>query len=311
MIKTDVSVVVLTYNQEKTIARTLDSIIAQQHTCNYEIIVGDDASTDNTRLICEEYAEKYPEIIKLNTSHENYGVVRNYDEIIGRCKGTYIMVCAGDDWWSNPRKMQLQFDYMESHPDCVVFYGGFTEYYEASGITKIKKPIKIFGDSFKCLLQINPICAPTSCIRMSAFRKYNFRDFVKEGFLVEDWPNWLALTQYGTFDSTDESLVTYTISYGTLHNNKKFETRKKYLDNFHKMRKYFIKQRGMEQYLPLIDDVYHKSLGDAAVKYGERKIAIENFRKVKSKDKKIWVKLICSNFPFLFKRMQAKLNKNM
>lgn len=303
---------VLTFNQEKTIARTLDSILSQKCTCSFEIIVGDDASTDSTRTICEQYEAKYPDVIKINPLHENYGVVRNYEETLSRCSGTYRMACAGDDWWSNPNKMQLQFDYMEKHRECVVLYGGFTEYYEATGNSREKKPIRINGDLFEVLLQMNPVCAPTACIRMSALRKYDFHDFVKEGFLVEDWPNWLALSKYGTFDTMDESLVTYTIAYGTLHNNRKFEARKRYLDNFHKMRKYFISSRGKgDQYDTLIGDVYHKSVGDAAVKYGERKVALENYKQIQSKDKKTWIKIICCMVPILFNRIHSKMNRNM
>jgi glycosyltransferase involved in cell wall biosynthesis len=310
--KIDVSVVVLTYNQEKTVGRTLESILNQNHTCTFEIIIGDDASTDHTRFVCEEYAQKFPEIIKINAPHKNLGVVSNYEETINRCSGTYRMGCAGDDWWSNPNKMQYQFDYMESHPNCVLHYGGFTEYYEATGQSKVKKPIKIKGELFECLLQINPICAPTSCIRMSAFRKYDFHDFIKEGFLVEDWPNWLALSQYGTFDTTDDSLVTYTIAYGTLHNNKKFDTRKRYLDNFHEMRKYFARLRGKEEsYRYLIDNVYYRSVGDAAVKYGQRKTALSNYKQIKNKDRKTWMKLVCCLIPVFFNMIHAKMNKNM
>lgn len=308
----DVSVVVLAYNQEKTVGRTLDSILNQRHTCSFEIIVGDDASSDGTRSICERYAAKYPEIIKLNAPHENLGVIKNYEETINRCRGTYRMGCAGDDWWSNLGKMQMQFEYMESHPNCVVYYGGFTEYYEASGLSKTKKPIKLSGNTFECLLKINPICAPTSCIRMSAFHQYCFHDFIEQGFVVEDWPNWLALSQFGTFDSTDESLATYTIAYGTLHNNIKFETRKRFLDNFHKMRLYFLdKTKTKERYIDLIKDVYHKSVGDAAVKYGERTIALANYNQIKDKDKKTWMKIFACSFPFFFHLIHSKLNKNM
>ena len=67
----DVSVAVLTYNQEKTITRTLDSILNQRHTCTFEIIIGDDSSTDDTRKICEEYAAKYPDVIKPIIQSEN------------------------------------------------------------------------------------------------------------------------------------------------------------------------------------------------------------------------------------------------
>ena len=100
-----VSIIVITYNQEKTIARTLNSILHQETQYPFEIIIGDDASTDGTRVICEEYRNKYPNIIKLNEYHPNYGVVKNYAEALKRCTGKYIMVCAGDDWLHHKKKV--------------------------------------------------------------------------------------------------------------------------------------------------------------------------------------------------------------
>lgn len=308
----DVSVGVLTYNQEKTIGRTLDSILNQRHTCTFEIIIGDDASTDGTRKVCEEYASKYPDIIKLNDPHPNYGVVLNQEETLNRSTGKYRMGCPGDDIWSNPDKMQKQFDYMESHENCVVYYGGFIEFYEATGVSVVKTPEKIKGNQFEYLLRTNPVCAPTACIRMSALKKINVHHFIEQGFMVEDWPKWLALSKYGTFDTTDEPLVTYCIAYGTLHNNKKFETRKKYLDNFLKMRLFYAEECGcLQKYESAIYDYYHLSVADTAIKYGERKVALENYKQVNRKSFKVYSKILICSIPFLFNKMNARKNKNM
>ena len=308
----DVSICILTYNQEKTIGRTLDYILAQKHSCSFEIVIGDDASTDGTRKVCEEYASKYPDIIKLNDPHPNYGVVLNHEETLNRCTGKYRMGCAGDDFWSNPDKMQKQFDYMESHPNCVVYHGGFTEYYEATGVSIVKTPEKISGDQFEYLLRTNPVCGPTACVRMSALLKINVHHFIEQGFMVEDWPKWLALSKYGTFDTTDESLVTYCIAYGTLHNNRKFETRKKYLDNFLKMRLYYAEEYGcLQKYESEIYDYYHLSVADTAIKYGEREVALENYRQINRKGTKIYAKILICSIPFFFNILNARKNKNM
>ena len=80
-----ISVVVLCYNQENTIGRTLDSILNQKTKYSYEIIIGEDASpNDNTRAICEDYAAKYSDIIRLLPKESNKGVLKNYSES-GRC----------------------------------------------------------------------------------------------------------------------------------------------------------------------------------------------------------------------------------
>ena len=93
-----ISVIVVTYNQENTIARTLDSILKQKDVQDLEIIIGEDHSSDNTRQICEMYALKYPSIIRLFSNSENKGIVRNYFDCLKECRGNYIADCAGDDF---------------------------------------------------------------------------------------------------------------------------------------------------------------------------------------------------------------------
>lgn len=111
-----VSVIVLTYNQESTIKRTLESILMQKCNFKFEIIIGDDASTDGTTNICQEYQNKYPDIINLIHNNHNKGVVKNYYDCILSCKGEYIADCAGDDYWITNTKLQKQYDILEKEP---------------------------------------------------------------------------------------------------------------------------------------------------------------------------------------------------
>lgn len=111
-----VSVVVVTYNQETTIARTLESILKQQCRFRYEIMLSDDCSTDRTPLICREYAERYPDIIRYHRNPSNLGVRDNYFDTILRCNGGYIADCAGDDYWIDPYKLQKQADTLDFDP---------------------------------------------------------------------------------------------------------------------------------------------------------------------------------------------------
>lgn len=111
-----ISVIVCTYNQENTLPRALDAIISQKCEWPFEVIIGEDASTDNTRGICEEYVRKFPDIVYLMPAAPNKGVVRNYADCIRKAKGKYIMECGGDDEWC-PERMQLCLDAIESHPN--------------------------------------------------------------------------------------------------------------------------------------------------------------------------------------------------
>lgn len=115
-----VSVCCITYNHEKYIKQALDSFLMQITNFKIEIIIGEDCSTDQTRGIVESYYHRYPDIIRLSVSDNNVGAIRNQVRVINKAKGKYIAMCDGDDYWSDPLKLQKQIDFMESHPQHVI-----------------------------------------------------------------------------------------------------------------------------------------------------------------------------------------------
>ncbi|MFA6308365.1 MAG: glycosyltransferase [Clostridia bacterium] len=114
-----VSVVCLAYNQENYIKDAIESFLMQKTNFTFEIIIHDDASTDKTRDIIREYSLKYPDVIKLIIQKENQYSKgeRILKFIVPEIKGKYIAFCEGDDYWTDPSKLQLQTDYLESHPE--------------------------------------------------------------------------------------------------------------------------------------------------------------------------------------------------
>ena len=115
-----VSVLTTAYNHAPYIAQALDSFLMQKTDFKFEVIVHDDASTDGTADIIRQYAEKYPEIIKPIFQTENQYSQGNspYDYMDPYIRGKYIAQCEGDDYWCDKNKLQMQFDYMENHPEC-------------------------------------------------------------------------------------------------------------------------------------------------------------------------------------------------
>jgi len=120
-----INVSIITYNQEKYIAKAIESVLAQEVNFKYEIIIGDDCSSDGTREILRYYENKYPDIIQL-ILHP-----RRYDEIPGRtnnmtnlynCRGKYIAMLDGDDYWVSKDKLQRQVDFLEQNPDYVITF---------------------------------------------------------------------------------------------------------------------------------------------------------------------------------------------
>lgn len=121
-----VSVCCLTYNQEQYIRAALDGFMSQKTTFPFEVLIHDDASTDRTADIIREYAERYPEVIKPVFQTENQ-YSRGFTNISGtynfpRARGRYIAMCEGDDYWTDPCKLQKQVDFMEANPDCSLVF---------------------------------------------------------------------------------------------------------------------------------------------------------------------------------------------
>lgn len=115
-----VSIRCITYNHESFIAQALDSFLMQKTVFPFEIVVHDDASSDKTANIVREYEKKYPDIIKPIYEEENqYSKnVAQFRKIVDdACRGKYIAYCEGDDYWIDPNKLQMQVDWLESHPD--------------------------------------------------------------------------------------------------------------------------------------------------------------------------------------------------
>lgn len=116
------SVLMITYNHEKYIVQALDSILMQKTNFDYEIVIGEDCSNDNTRNILLEYQKKYPEKIKLLLSEKKLGVMRNFIKAYKACCGEYVALLEGDDFWTSHNKLQEQVNFLENHPEFVMCF---------------------------------------------------------------------------------------------------------------------------------------------------------------------------------------------
>ncbi|MCL1920421.1 MAG: glycosyltransferase [Kiritimatiellaeota bacterium] len=119
-----VSVRILTYNHERWIAEAIESVLMQECDFTFEIVIGEDCSTDKTRGICLDYQKRFPHIIRVLHSDTNVGIERNSLRTNARLRGEYVCAFEGDDYWLDTRKLQKQVDLMRKHPDaslCVAF----------------------------------------------------------------------------------------------------------------------------------------------------------------------------------------------
>lgn len=111
-----VSVCMITYNHELYIREAIEGVLMQKTSFPIELIISEDCSTDNTRKIVSEYAEKYPEIIVADLPDKNRGATDNFIHCVSVSSGKYIALCEGDDYWTDPLKLQRQVDFLESNP---------------------------------------------------------------------------------------------------------------------------------------------------------------------------------------------------
>lgn len=131
-----VSIITLAYNHGSYIRQCLDGFIMQKTNFPFEVLIHDDASTDDTASIIREYQAKYPDIVKPIFQTENQyskGVSIGKDFLYPRAQGDFIALCEGDDYWTDSLKLQKQFDWMEAHPECsLCFTNAVIHWYDGS-----------------------------------------------------------------------------------------------------------------------------------------------------------------------------------
>ncbi len=125
-----VSVCITTYNLEKYIEQTLNSILSQKTSFDFEILVGDDCSTDGTREILLAYKERFPEKIKLHLQQKNVGVNKNDYDLIYLAHGEYIAWCDGDDYWIDEYKLEKQVRILDENPQYSCVHTLWRNFYE-------------------------------------------------------------------------------------------------------------------------------------------------------------------------------------
>lgn len=221
-----VSVFLLTYNQEDCIQQTIDSILSQETDFDFQLVIGEDYSTDNTRKICELYANEYPDKVNLLPSAgKNLGLIKNYLRTIKECTGKYIAICDGDDYWTDPLKLQKQVDFLEKHPECKIVYTNYKKMYPDGSLkVGISTAVKDFTN-FDKLVKMNFIPSVTAMfVNMQGIDK--LPEWIHK-YPYGDWPTYLwTLKDNGLIGYISEETAVYRMDIGTsfklLEKNSRF-----------------------------------------------------------------------------------------
>ena len=117
-----VSVLTITYNHEPFLAECIESVLAQETGFEVEMVIGEDASPDGTRRLCREFQRRYPDRIRLVLPDANLGRHLNFKHTFEACRGTYIALLEGDDYWTDRHKLRKQVELLNSHPEWVMCF---------------------------------------------------------------------------------------------------------------------------------------------------------------------------------------------
>ncbi len=205
-----VSVLMITYNHQKYIAQALESILMQKGNFDYEIVIGEDCSTDNTRNIVVGYHKRHPEKIRLLLPEKNLGMMRNLAGTYKACKGEYIAILEGDDYWTSPHKLQKQVDFLDANPDFMIcFHNARTMWENGKRPSVLLCPLFQKREStIEDLLSENFIPTLTVMLRNGAVTEFPDWFFdLKYG----DWPLLLLNAQYGKIGYIREPMAVYRV----------------------------------------------------------------------------------------------------
>ncbi len=208
-----VSVQLITYNHRPYIAQAIEGALQQQTSFPFEIVIGEDCSTDGTREMVFEYQRRFPARIRVITSDRNMGPYANQRRVHAASAGKYLAICDGDDFWHDPRKLQRQVDYLEDRPEYSLVHTDADWLVQATGQRipcwhRTHRHAIAQGDIYEDLLVDNQIMTCTVCVRKDALDRF-LDDPALDGIaIVADYPRWLLLSMVSKIGYLDISTTT-------------------------------------------------------------------------------------------------------
>lgn len=326
-----VSVCVQTYQHADYIEKCLDSILMQETDFSFEILLGEDASTDGTREICKKYAEKYPSKIRLFLHHrENNIEIRgkpsgrfNFLYNLYSAKGKYIALCEGDDYWTDLLKLQKQVDFMEENKDYALIHTDHSYKDEETGKVqeaRWRKAGKEYKKEKNCaplLLSDEYYIGTCTALMRTKLVKNILKSYAHDfdvNYMMGDNQLWFHLARMGKIKYLTDITAFYRRHVSGATSFHHLERRLNFIKNVHWQKRSFAKRYGYEEVLPAIDKKYlrHLSILTLRLESEEKTEYISKFKSLKAVDNydilNLYFWLFVNRFPFL-RRIVKKILK--
>ena len=211
------SVCVPTYNHEHFIRQMLDGVLMQRTSFDFEIVIGDVASTDGNQAIIREYVDKFPGKIRAFLHNENQGP-KEPREFAGRnnvlgllkaCKGEYVAMCEGDDYWTDPFKLQKQVDFLDSNPEYAICHHNAEVIYEDGSLSHLfNGSDQQLTSTIENVLEDKWFMATASWVYRNYFINEEFADWHAKA-ASGDWAILLQRASHGKIGYLPETMGVY------------------------------------------------------------------------------------------------------
>lgn len=275
----DISIVIPAYNHAKYIEQAVDSALAQDCPFSFEILIGDDCSTDETAEVCMKYQGN--EQVKLISHPENLGLIKNYRSLFSVSKGKYIAILEGDDFW-DLRKLSEQITFLKTNPEYGFIHSNAYFLYD-SGRKKLvhNNDFNLEGEVYTEIFKANRIVAVTVCFRKELLDFIDFDSFESCGFKTLDFPLWLEFSMHTRLAYINKPLACYRITSESISNNKSFVRRKEFEESNRAIRNFYFRKypvEGIDKFF--IERNYNTKLYYLALRYG----SYSDIRELKGKE---------------------------
>lgn len=219
-----VSISILVYNHENYLAQTLESVLGQQTGFPFEVLIGEDCSTDRSREIALDYLAKYPQSVRIITADRNVGAFENARRLLRATRGRFIASLDGDDYWL-PGKLAAQFSFLHENPECVAVYANAIVIDEAGGRRGVFNDVGARRFTLGALLRRGNFLNSSSLM---------YRAALKPGLLemedeLMDYRVHLSIARHGIIGHIGEPFVAYRMaSVGSMVANDNAKVRELY-----------------------------------------------------------------------------------
>ena len=291
-----VSVHMITYNHELFIAEAIEGVVNQETEYPFELIIGEDCSADRTREIVMEYQKNYPEIIRVITSNINVGVCKNSWRTYKTCRGKYIAICEGDDYWTDPYKLQKQVNFLETNQEYGLVYSKVRYYYQSNN----KFARKSWGGpaiNFDQLIKRNQI--PTLSVMLKKTIKEQYQQEIlpiSQNWDMGDYPAWLYFALKSKIYFMKEETAVYRVLDDYASHSTCLAKREAFVRSSYAIMQFFLEYANIEYDKQELKDSLLSSLAANALINKNRHLALSYFMQANKLTTKNRIKrLICGS----------------